>query len=131
MSHIQQNCAFLLFWCIFGEIHRELLFLYQKVNISKKSTGLPKNLFFLTCLKNGKSCGNVGFFNQMFLIKPVKWVNINKNCFSPQSEPHTAKPCFSVVLKHFGGNSHRTSLFSPKSEYNRNKHRNTLKICFS
>ncbi len=25
---------------------------------------------------------------------------LTKNCFSPQSEPHTAKLCFSVVLKH-------------------------------
>ena len=27
---------------------------------------------------------------------------INKNCFSPYSQPHTAKLCFSFVLKHFG-----------------------------
>ena len=29
--------------------------------------------------------------------------NINKNCFFSQSEPHTAKLCLSVVLKHFWG----------------------------
>ena len=39
---------------------------------------------------------------------------LTKTCFSPQIEPHTAKLCFSVVLKHFGENSQRTSLFSQK-----------------
>ena len=48
--------------------------------------------------------------------------NINKNLFSPQIEPHTAKPCFSVVLKYFGGNSQKTSLFSQKIDYLRKEH---------
>ena len=48
---------------------------------------------------------NLDLFKQFFLIKPVKGDNINKNCFSPQSEPHSAKLCLSVVLKHFWGNS--------------------------
>ena len=39
---------------------------------------------------------------------------LTKTCFSPQSEPHTAKPCFSVVLKHFRENSQVTSLFCLK-----------------
>ena len=33
---------------------------------------------------------------------------------SLQSEPYTAKLCLSVVLKHFGGNSWGTFLFSQK-----------------
>ena len=37
-----------------------------------------------------------------------------KPCFSPQTEPYTVKLCYSVVLKHFWGNSQRTSLFSHK-----------------
>ena len=41
---------------------------------------------------------------------------LKKNCCSPQNEPHTTKLCFSVVLKHFGGNSLETSLFSQKKE---------------
>ena len=57
--------------------------------------------------------------------------NINQNCFSPHSEPYTAKLCFSVVLMHFWGNSQRTSLFSPKSDSLRKEHRNTQKVCFS
>ena len=40
--------------------------------------------------------------------------NINKNCFSPQNEPHRAKLCFPVVLKHFRANSLKTSLFCQK-----------------
>ena len=38
----------------------------------------------------------------MFLIIPVKGENINKNCFSPQIEPHSAKLCLSVVWTIFG-----------------------------
>ncbi len=32
---------------------------------------------------------------------------LTKTCFSPQSEPRIAKLCFSVVLKHLGGNSQK------------------------
>ncbi len=39
---------------------------------------------------------------------------LTKTNFFPQSEPHTAKLCFSVVLKHFGGNLQRTSLVIQK-----------------
>ncbi len=56
--------------------------------------------------------------------------NINKNCFSHQSEPHTDKLCFSVVLKHFRGNSERTSLFSPKKDYLRKELRNIQNFFF-
>ena len=55
---------------------------------------------------------------------------ITKKVFSPQIEPHTAKLCFSVVLKHFRGNSQRTSHFSPKIDYRRKEHRNTQKVVF-
>ena len=36
VSLIELNSAFLLFWSIFGEIQRELLFLVQKVTISER-----------------------------------------------------------------------------------------------
>ena len=52
-------------------------------------------------------------------------------CFSPQSKPHTAKLCLSVVLKHFWRNSLRPFLFRHKSDYLRNEHWNTRKVCFS
>ena len=56
---------------------------------------------------------------------------LTKTCFSPLSEPHSAKLCFSVVLKFFGGNSQRTTPFSPISEYLRKEHRKTQKVWFS
>ena len=37
-------------------------------------------------------------------------INILKNCFFPHNEPHTAKLCLSVVLKHFAV-IHRELLF--------------------
>ena len=54
-----------------------------------------------------------------------------KTFFSPQSESHTVKLCFSVILKHFWGNSQRTFLFFQKSEYLRKEHRNTHKVSFA
>ena len=47
------------------------------------------------------------------------------------NDPATVILCFSVVLKHFGENSQRTSLFSQKSDYLKKEHRNTQKVCFS
>ena len=44
---------------------------------------------------------NLDLFKQLFLIQQVNGDNYNKNCFSPINEPHTAKLCLSVVLKHF------------------------------
>ena len=49
-------------------------------------------------------------FKQLFLIKPVKGDKYQKNRFSPQSEPHTAKLYLSVVLKFFW-EIHRELLF--------------------
>ena len=67
------------------------------------------------------------------LVKPVKLdkYKINKNCFSPQNEPRTAKLCFPVVLKRFRENCLKTSLFSQKIDSLRKKLRNTWKVCFS
>ena len=56
---------------------------------------------------------------------------LTKTCFSLQIVPHTAKLCFSVLLKHFGGNSHWTSLFSQKSDNLRKDNRNTQKVYIS
>ncbi len=42
------------------------------------------------------------------------WEKQQKKKFFPQSEPHLAKLCFSVVLKYFWGKSQRTSLFIQK-----------------
>ena len=45
ISHIQLNYAFLLYWSIFWETHWKLLFLFQKMTISDRSTELLESLF--------------------------------------------------------------------------------------
>ena len=78
-------------------------------------------------LRNIWICLDNFFFNQT----SQKGININKNCFSPQSEPHTAKLCLSVVLKQFWGNSMWTFFFWHKSDYLWNEHWNSPKLWFS
>ena len=51
--------------------------------------------------ERGKLEENLDLFKQLFLIKPVKGDKYEQKFFSPQNEPHTAKLCLSVVLKHF------------------------------
>ncbi len=46
MNHILQAYAFLWFWSIYGEIHREFFFLVRKVPISETSTETLRNFFF-------------------------------------------------------------------------------------
>ena len=55
---------------------------------------------------------------------------LKKKCFSPQSEPYTAKLCFSFVFKNFWGNSQRTSIFRPKNDYLRKEHWIVRKFVF-
>ena len=50
---------------------------------------------------------------------------LTKPSFFP-SEPHTGKLCYTVVLKHFGGYSQRTSVFSPKSDKSVQKYSENL-----
>ena len=127
MCHKQLNYALLLFWSIFGEILRELLFFVKKRQSQKEAQNTHR-VFFLTCLKRAIPEEYLDLFKQMFLIKPLKGDNINKNCFSFQSEPHTAKLSFPVVLNQFRANSLKTSLISPKIDYLRKEYRNTQKF---
>ena len=133
VCHMQLNYAFLLFWSILGEIHRELLFLVKKLIISERSTEIHRKFVFLNMFeKRVNPEKNLDLFKQLFLIKQVKGEQIlTKTCFSPQSEPHTAKLCFSVVLKHFRGNWQRTSLFSQIIDFLRKEHWNTQWVYFS
>ena len=73
MSHIQQNYALQLFWRIFGEIHRELFFLFHKLTISEKSMEILSHFFFKQVLKVENPAVYLDLFKQLFLIKPVKW----------------------------------------------------------
>ena len=129
MSHIQLNYAPLLFFSNFGKFSENFSFLSKRGYLRKKHKILTK-FFFLTCLKRAIPEEYLDLFKQMFLIKPLKGTNINKNCFSPKSEPHTAKLCFPVVLKQFRANSLKTSLISLKIDYLRKEYRNTQKSFF-
>ena len=62
LSPLQLNYAFLVFWSILGEIHRELLFFVKKVTISARSTEILRKFVFLKSLKRGKSWRKFGFF---------------------------------------------------------------------
>ena len=132
MSHIQLNYVFLLFWSIFAEIQRQLLFFVQKVTFSEKRTEKLTKFVFLNMFENRQTLSKIGTcLNNCFWSNQWNGGYINKNSFSPQSKPHSSKLCFSVVLKHFRANSQRTSLFRPKIGYLRKEDRNTHKVCFS
>ena len=95
MSHILLNYAFLCFEAFCGNSKWTSL-------LSQKSDNLinEHNVW-----KGANPKENLDLFKQLFLNKPVIEDKYYKKSFSPQSEPHTAKLCLYVVLKHFGGNS--------------------------
>ena len=143
MSHIQLNYAFLLFWSIFGEIHRELLFLIQKLTISEKSTEILRKFVFLNKFEKGKIRRKIWICLNNFFDQTIKSGQIlTKTVFLLKSQPHTAKLCFSVVWSIFG-EIHRELHFlekvtqseqhlSPKvSTSQKRALRNTQKVCFS
>ena len=61
VRHILLNYAFVLFWSIFGEIHRELFFRNIKVTISEKNAKIHRKIVFLTMFESGKSIGEFRF----------------------------------------------------------------------
>ena len=76
------------------------------MTISEMSTEILRKFVSLTKFTKGKFPGKFEFVYTTFLIKTLKRNKYyKKKCFSPKSEPNTAKLCLSVVLKHFGGNS--------------------------
>ncbi len=90
----------------------------QKVTMSERSIEILRNFIFFNKFEKGQIqrkiwiCLNNFFFDQTSKRGQI----FNTNFFSPQNEPHTVKLCFSVVLKHFWGNSLKSSLFSQKSD---------------
>ena len=102
-------CCFEVIW---GKFYENLLFSQKKRLSQKGEQKYSESLFFFTSLKGSNPEENLDFFKQLILIKPVKLdkYQINKNCFSPQNEPHTAKLCFPIVLNHFRGNSLNSSV---------------------
>ena len=76
------NYAFLLFWSIFGEIHRELFFLDIKVTISEKwALKYSESLFSYHVWKGENPEENLDLFKQFYFIKHVKRINIKKTVF--------------------------------------------------
>ena len=59
LSHIQLYYVFLLFWSIFGLIHCKLLFLVQKVTISKRNTEILRKFVFLNKLEKAPILRNI------------------------------------------------------------------------
>ena len=85
MSHIQLNYAFLLFWSIFGEMNRELLFLVKKVAISERSTEILRKLVFLNMFVKGKPYIKLGFVKTSPFDQTSKKCQIlTKNVFLPK-----------------------------------------------
>ena len=87
---------------------------------SEKSREILQKFVFLNKFEKGKILRKILICLAFFLNKPVKGTNI-KFFFSLQSEPHTIKLCFSLVLKHFG-EIHRELSFLDKKVALRNEH---------
>ncbi len=71
MTHILKNYAFLLFWSIFEEIHRELFFLVKKVTISETSNEILRKFVFLT------------MFEKEQILRKI-WISLNNYFWSNQ-----------------------------------------------
>ncbi len=114
---------FCCFKAFSGKFTVNFSFFVQKVNFSEMSTEILREFVFLNKFEKGKIVRKIGFVYRNVFDQTSKMGEIlTKTKFSPQSEPHTAKLCFSVILKHFQGNSQRTSLFSQKRVYLRKQH---------
>ena len=129
MSHIQQNYAFLLFCSIFGEIHRELLFLVQKLLSQKGVLKNSESLFFWTCLKRGKSWENLDLFKHSQLAaQTVKERELarRENWLHRQWRRENWQGERTAVLDQTSKRGqYYKNCFSPKSEPP------TTKLCFS
>ena len=103
MNNILLIYAFLLLLCIVEDIHRELFFLDIKVTIAETSTEILWKFVYLTMFEKGQILRKIWIcLNNPFWTNQLLKININKKKFSPQSEPHTAKLCLSVVLRILG-----------------------------
>ena len=75
VSQMLLNYAFLLFWSILGEIHREPFFLDIKVTIAETNTEILRKFVILTMFEKGQILRNIWIcLNNCFLIKPVNGV---------------------------------------------------------
>ena len=131
MSHIQLNYVFLLFWSIFAEIQRQLLFLVKKVTFSEKRTEKLTKFVFLNMFENRQTLRKIWIF-----LNNCVWSNlwnggyINKKIFLPKVSHIRPNYFFLLFWRIFGGNSQRTSLFRPNSDYLRKENWNTHSLFF-
>ena len=93
------------------------------MTISKRNTEKLRKFVFLNMFEKGKTLKKnwiclTNVFDQISKMREI----LTKTCFSPQRDQLTAKLCFFVVLKHFGENSQRISLFMHKSDYLKKEH---------
>ena len=72
---------------------------------------------------------NLDLVQTTVFVKSSKMRQLLTKKILSQNKPHTAKLCFTVVLKHFRANSMKTSLFSQK-KYLRKKLRNNQRFFF-
>ena len=89
VSHIQHNYAFVLFWSTLGKFTGNISF-YSKKWLRKKLRNTLKCCFSQQVWKVANPVENLYFLNNCFWSNQKKGTNINKICFSTQSEPHTA-----------------------------------------
>ena len=81
VSHIQLYFDFLLFWSIFGEIHRELLFFVQKLN----STDILRKFVILNMFEKGQNLRKIWIcLNKCFWSNKYKVTNVKKIFYSPK-----------------------------------------------
>ena len=111
--HTAKLCFSVVLKHFWGYSQRTSLFI-TKCAISEKSTETDRKFVFLNIFEMVNPEENLDLFKPPILIIPVKRENINKNFCSPQSEPHTAKLSFFVVLKHFWENFQRYSFLVKK-----------------
>ena len=82
MSPIELNYAFLLFFGLFGEIHRKCLFLVQKVTISEISSEILRRFVFLNKFEKGQIRKKIRICcKQTFLLKAVKLDKYERKLF--------------------------------------------------
>ena len=122
MPHTAKQCFSVVLKHFRGNSQRTSLF-SPKSDYLRKNTELLRKFVLLNIFEKGQILRKICICFKNLFDQTSKMEKIFlKNCFSPQCEPHTDKLCFSVVLKHFRGNSQKKSLFVQKSDFLRKKH---------
>ena len=115
MSRILLNYAYLWFWSILGEIHRELFFLDIKVTTSKTRTEILRKFVFLTIFEKGLILRKIWIcLSNIFYQTSKRGKILTKTVFLPKLSHTLLNYDFLFVLKHLWRNSQKNSLFLKK-----------------